>query len=70
MQIRKISKINNEEDAIVRIFSACDGEVLQKLIPAEYNSLLAKYKEIKKKNNKLHDLPGQGTLFSDKSFIG
>ena len=68
MKIRKIAKkIINLDDAIIHIFGGCEGEALIKLIPAEYNGLLARYEEIREKS-KTKDLPGQQTLFGDEEF--
>ena len=62
MKIKKISTINNPEDAIIHIFNICRGDVLSQLIPAEYNDLLNKYKEIKAKKSKPKDIEGQQTF--------
>jgi hypothetical protein len=66
MKIKKIAgKIVNEDDAIMYIFNGCNGEVLSKLIPAEYEVLLNKYTKIMMERNKPKDLPGQLTFFDD-----
>ena len=62
MKIKKISTINNPEDAIIHIFNICRGDVLSQLIPAEYNDLLNKYKEIKAERSKPKDIKGQQTF--------
>jgi len=67
MRIKKISAVNNQEDAIVRIFAACRGNILKELIPAEYDALLVRYEEIKRKRSKPSDLPGQQTLWKENN---
>ena len=57
--------IEDEDDAIMYIFNGCHGEILSKLIPAEYNDLLNRYLQIKAERNKTKDLPGQRTMFDD-----
>ena len=67
MRIKKISAVNNQEDAIVRIFTACRGDILKELIPAEYDALLVRYEEIKRRRSKPSDLPGQQTLWKENN---
>lgn len=65
MKIIKTSNkklIRNTDDAIFHIFNSCHGEILNKLIPVEYNNLLRRYEEIIAAKNKRIDLPGQQLL--------
>ena len=65
MKIKKISSIDNREDAIMYMFNACRGDVLRQLIPAEYKDLLVQYEEIKAQRSKPRDLEGQQTLWEE-----
>jgi hypothetical protein len=47
------------------MFNNYDGNALRKLIPAEYDSLLGNYWDIRKERSKTVDLPGQLHLFEE-----